>query len=82
MLKYSVFATAVIAAFAAAPLLLLDIPETASTRGIAFAIVERSATVVVALVFGCVGLLYKPNRFAGVVGATALAGIFMWLGQS
>lgn len=81
MRNYFVFSAAVIAAFAVAPFLLLDIPSTVTDRGIIMTSAGFIGSAISVLALGCIGLLYRPNRFAGFVVGTGVASVLFLLGS-
>ena len=82
MLRYFVFAAVVIVTFAFLPSLIFGIPATGTARGITFVALERTGFAVAALIVGCLGLLYRPNRFAGFTAMTIATMLLMFIGQA
>lgn len=73
MAKYFIFAALIVAGFVFLPFLVLEIPETATTRGLLMVGAEYAGTGIAALLLGALGLLYKANRFSGFVVGTFVA---------
>lgn len=82
MAKYLVFIGLILLAFIAGPYLLLGAPNTATGYGIAMVSASSAGTAIAALGIGALGLLYKPNRFAGFVVGTLVAAALMFAGAS
>ena len=81
-MKYLVFIGCTISAFIIAPYLVLEMSETATTLGLAMVAADYVGTALAALVIGALGLLYKPNRFAGFVVGTFIAIGLMFAGAN
>lgn len=82
MRNYFLFSVAVIAAFAVLPFLLLGVPTTATDRGLIMASAGFAGSGISVLALGCLGLLYRPNRFIGFVIGTGIAtAIFLFGSQ-
>ena len=57
-------------------------PDTATTEGTALVSAGSAGTAVASLGIGCLGLLYKSNRFGGFVIGTLVALGLMFTGAN
>lgn len=80
--KYLVFIGLILFAFVVGPYFLLGMPDTATGYGIAMVSAGSAGTAIAALMIGSLGLLYKPNRFAGFVVGTLVATALMFAGAN
>ncbi len=63
------------------PLIVLGVPEIATSSGISMVVADYFGKAIVPLAVGTLGLLNKSNRFAGYVVVTLLTLGVMMLGQ-
>lgn len=80
MMKYVAFALAVAAAFALAPYALNGVPAGLTLQTALAHLPLHVGAALGVLLVGSLGLLYRPDRFAGLVLATAAAAIFYFKG--
>lgn len=82
LVKYLIFVGLVLLTFIAGPYLLLGVPATATGRGVALVSASSAGTAIAALAIGALGLLYKPNRFAGFIIGTFIGVGLMFAGAN
>ena len=69
-MKYVLFSIFIIAAIMALPFVLAPVPEEAPIDAIVTVALRSVPTSFFVLLVGCLGLLFRPNRFAGFVAVT------------
>lgn len=80
MAKYLLFSGAVILLWVGVPFLLYGVSETATAQGISMVAADKAGTALAVLLIGALGMLYRPNRFAGFVVGTLVAASLMIAG--
>lgn len=82
MRNYLLVVAAVIIFFVGFPLLTVNIPSTASSRGVTYITIGHLGTAIAVLAIGSLGLLYRKDRFTGFVVGCLVAALLILLGQA
>lgn len=79
--RYVMFIAIVIAGFAFVPLILDPPHSEMPARGMAMLLAGGIGRGLAAVAVGCIGLLWRPNQFIGLVILTLFAIIAMMVGS-